>query len=186
VSSELPDAVAYGMAYRIDRQDGMPVGGKWELMTAADYLADVGLLQVSAFFDQHQDAEALIDAGDLAFVWLWERRGGARPGAGQACLRAALTDLCRRQGRIRTVIVDLKPYQYVVSDGAGTPTTVHIEKLEAVDRLQSFVDGLHPDQLVKGHCRYIVNRDGDNPNAAMRVDGLAVLAQQRARWQYGG
>jgi hypothetical protein len=180
VSSALPDAIACGMAYSFDRKDGSPVGGKWELMTAADYLADVDLLQVSAFFDQHEDAEALIDAGDLAFVWLWERRGGARPGAGQACLRAALTDLCRRQRRIRTVVVDLKPYQYVVSDGAGTPTSVHIEKLEAVDRLQSFVDGLHLDQLVKGHCRYIVNREGNNPNAAMRVLGLAGLAQQKA------
>lgn len=186
VSSALPDAVAYGMAYCFDRKDGSPVGGKWGLMTAADYLADVDLLQVSAFFDQHEDAEALIDAGDLAFVWLWERRGGARPGAGQACLRAALTDLCRRQRRIRTVVIDLKPYQYVVSDGAGTPTSVHIEKLEAVDRLQSFVDGLHLDQLVKGHCRYIVNRDGDNPNAAMRVLGLVGLAQQKAPWQDDG
>ncbi|MGA8053835.1 MAG: hypothetical protein WCA12_08240 [Burkholderiales bacterium] len=186
VSSELPDAIAYGMAYCFDRQDGIPVAGKWELMTAADCLADVDLLQVNAFFEQHEDADALIDAGDLAFVWLWERRSGARPGAGQACLRAALTDLCRRHRRIRTVVIDLKPYQYVVSDGAGTPTTVHIEKLEAVDRLQSFVDGLHLDQLVKGHCRYIVNRDGENPNAAMRVLGLAALAQQKGPRQDGG
>ena len=38
---------------------------------------------------------------------------------------------------------------------------------------------------VKGHCRYIVNRDGDNPNAAMRVLGLAGLAQPKAPWQDG-
>ena len=130
--------------------------------------------------DDTEDAEALIGAGDLAFVWLWERRTGTRPGAGQECLRAALTDLCRRHRRIRTVVIDLKPYQYVVSDGAGTPTSLHIDKLEAVDRLQSFVDGLHLDQLVKGQCRYIVNRDGDNPNAALRVLGLAGLAQLKA------
>lgn len=186
VSSELPDAIAYGMAYCFDRQDGRPIGGKWELMTAADYLADVDLLQVSAFFDQHEDGEALIDAGDLAFVWLWERRSGTRPGAGQACLRAALTDLCRRQRRIRTVIIDLKPYQYVVSDSAGTPAAVHIEKLEAMDRLQAFVEGLQLDRLIKGHCRYIVNRDNDDPNAAMRVLGLAGLEQQKAPRQDGG
>ena len=186
VASELPDAIAYGMAYCFARQDGMPVGGKWELMTAADSVADVDLLQVNAFFDQHEDGQALIDVGDLAFVWLWERRSGTRAGAGQACLRAALTDLCRRQRRIRTVVIDLKPYQYVVSDGAGTPTTLHIEKLDAVDRLQTFVDGLLLDQVVKGHCRYVVNRDGDNPNAAMRVLGLAGLAQQKAPWEDGG
>ena len=181
-ASELPDAVAYGMAYCFERTEGMPVAGKWDLMTAADYLADVDLLQVSAFFEQHHDAEALIDAGDLAFAWLWERRSGAIAGAGEACLRAALTDLRRRLRNIRTVVIDLKPYQYVVSDGAGMPTTLHIEKLEAVDRLQSFVEGLHLDRMVKGHCRYIVNRDGDDPKAAMRVLGLAGLAQQDAPW----
>ncbi|MDP1692115.1 MAG: hypothetical protein Q8L49_09250 [Burkholderiaceae bacterium] len=176
--SELPDAVAYGMAYCFERTEGKPVAGKWEIMTAADYLADVDLLQVSAFFEQHHDAEALIDAGDLAFVWLWERNSGASAGTGQACLRAALTDLRRRLRNIRTVVIDLKPYQFVVSDGAGTPTTLHIEKLEAVDRLQSFVEGLHLGRIVKGNCRYIVNRDGDDPTAAMRALGLAGLAQQ--------
>ncbi len=179
-ASELPDAVAYGMAYCFERIEGLPVGGKWDLMTAADCLADVDLLQVNAFFEQHHDAEALIDAGDLAFVWLWERSSGAHPGAGQACLRAALTDLRRRLRKVSTVVIDLKPYQYVVSDGAGMPTALHIEKLEALDRLQSFVDGLHLDAMVKGHCRYIVNRDGDDPKAAMRVLGLAGLAQQDA------
>ena len=76
----------------------VPAAGKWDLMAAAD-LADVDLLQVTAFFEQHHDAEALIDAGDLAFVWLWERSSGARAGVGQACLRAALTDLRRWRGR---------------------------------------------------------------------------------------
>ncbi len=181
-SSELPDAVAYGMAYCFERTGGMPVGGKWDLMTAADYLADVDLLQVSAFLEQHPDAEALVEAGDLAFVWLWERRSGAPAGAGQACLGAALTDLRRRLRQIRTVVIDLRPYQYVVSDIAGTPTSLHIEKLEAMDRLQSFVDGLHLDDFLKGNCRCIVNRDGDDPNAAMRVLGLAGLAQRDAPW----
>jgi hypothetical protein len=185
-ASELPDAVAYGMAYCFERTEGMPVAGKWDLMTAADYLADVDLLQVSAFFEQHHDAEALIDVGDLAFVWLWERSSGASAGTGEACLRAALTDLRRRLRNIRTVVIDLKPYQFVVSGGAGMPTTLHIEKLEAVDRLQSFVEGLHLDRLVKGHCRYIVNRDGDDPKAAMRVLGLAGLAQQDAPWPGDG
>ena len=181
-ASELSDAVAYGMAYCFERQAGLPAGGKSDLMTAADCLADVDLLQVNAFFEQHVDAQTLIEAGDLAFVWLWERRDGAHPGVGQACLRAALADLRRRLRRIRTVIVDLKPYQYVVSDGAGMPSALHIEKLEAVDRLQSFVDGLHLEDLVKGRCRYIVNREGDDPKAAMRALGLLGFAQQRARW----
>jgi hypothetical protein len=179
VSSEWPDAVAYGMAYRFDRKEGLPGGGKWDLMTAADGLADVDLLQVNAFLEQHDDAEALIDEGDLAFVWLWERRSAVRAGAGRACLLTALSDLCRRLRNIRTVVVDLKPYQYVVTDGAGMPTAVHIEKLEALDRLQTFVDGLRLGEIAKGHCRYIVNREEDDPDAAMRVLGLAGLAQQQ-------
>lgn len=52
-------------------------------------------------------------------------------------------------------------------------------------RLQAFVEGLQLDRLIKGHCRYIVNRDGDNPNAAMRVLGLAGLEQQRPPGQDG-
>ena len=177
-SSDLPDAVAYGMAYRFDREEGLSVGGKSGLMTAADGLADVDLLQVSAFLEQHVDAEALMDEGDLAFVWLWERRSDASAGAGRACLLAALGDLCRRLRNIRTVVVDLKPYQYVVADAVGMPATVHIETLEALDRLQTFVEGLRLGEVVKGHCRYIVNREGDDPDAAMRVLGLAGLAQR--------
>jgi hypothetical protein len=174
----LPDAVAYGMAYRFDREEGLPVGGKSGLITAADGLADVDLLQVSAFLEQHVDAETLMDEGDLAFVWLWERRSDASAGAGRACLLAALGDLSRRLRNIRTVVVDLKPYQYVVTDAAGMPATVHIEKLEALDQLQTFVEGLRLGELVKGCCRYIVDREGDDPNAAMRVLGLAGLAQR--------
>jgi hypothetical protein len=184
-ASELPDAITYGMAYRFERTGGQPVGSRWDLIRAADQLADVDLLQVNAFLNQHDDAEALINEGDLAFVWLWERRAGTTPGAGQECLKAALADLKRRQRNIRTVVIDLKPYQYVVIDGSAMPTTLHIEKLEALDRLQSFIDGLRLGEVVKGHCRYIVNRDGDDTNAAMRALGLAGLALQDARWRDG-
>ena len=182
-SSGTPDAIAYGMAYVFEREADVPTGSKWELLTAADSFADVDLLQVNAFFEQHPDAETLIDAGDLAFIWLWGRRSGVRPGAGRACLQAALADLRRRLRRIKTIVIDLKPYQFVVSDGAGMPSELHIEKLEAVDRLQTFVDGLHLDEMLKGHCRFIVDRDEDDPNAAIHVLGLAafeLLAPPRA------
>jgi len=55
-----------------------------------------------------------------------------------------------------------------------------------LDGLQSFVDGLHLEELVNGHCRYIVNRDGDDANAAMSALGHLGLAQQRAGWLGGG
>ncbi|MBW8827965.1 MAG: hypothetical protein JF606_00765 [Burkholderiales bacterium] len=122
----------------------------------------------------------LIEAGDLAFVWLWERRANSRPGAGNAYLQAALTDLRRRRRRIRTVVIDLKPYQFAVCDGAGLTATLHIEKFEAVDRLQSFIAGLRPDEMLDMQCRFIVNREGDDPNAALRVLGYAGLAQLAA------
>jgi hypothetical protein len=177
-ASATPDAIAYGMAYAFEREHGAPTGGEWDLLTAADCMADVDFLQANAFFERHPDAQTLIEAGDLAFVWLWERRAGVRPGAGRACLQAGLNDLRRRLRRLRTVVVDLKPSPSVVSDGAGMPATLHVEKLEAVDRLQAFVAGLHLDEMLQGHCRFIVNRGGDDPNAALRVLGYAGLAQQ--------
>jgi hypothetical protein len=148
---------------------------------AADCVSDVDLLQVNAFFEQHPDAPMLIEAGDLAFVWLWERRASSRSGAGKACLQAALTDLRRRMRRIRTIVIDLKPYQFAVCDGAGMPATLHIEKLEAVDRLQGFIAGLRLDEMLDVHCCFIVNREGDDPNAALRVLGYAGLGQLAAR-----
>jgi hypothetical protein len=93
---------------------------------------------------------------------------------------ARLVQACARTQAVK------RAYQFVVSNGAGRPTILHIEKLEAVDRLQSFVEGLHLDRMVKGHCRCIVNRDGDDPKAAMRVLGLAGLAQQDAPWPGDG
>ena len=185
-ASETPDAIAYGMAYTFERERGVPFGGQGDLLTAADCVTDVDLLQVNAFFEQHPDAPMLIEAGDLAFVWLWERRANSRPGAGWACLQAALTDLRRRMRRIRTVVIDLKPYQFAVCDGAGMPASLHIEKLEAVDRLQAFIAGLRLDELLDVQCRFIVNREGDDSNAALRVLGYAGLAQLAARGDNAG
>jgi len=179
--SETPDAIACGMAYTFEREGGVALGGQGDLLTASDCMADVDLMQVNAFLEQHRDAQMLIEAGDLAFVWLWERRADSRPGVGAACLRAALADLRRRMRRIRTVVIDLKPYQFAVCDGAGMPGTLHIEKLEAVDRLQAFFTGLRLDKLLRVQCRFIVNREGDDPNATLRVLGYAGLAHLAAR-----
>ena len=61
------------------------------------------------------------------------------------------------------------------------PAPLHVEKLEAVDRLQAFIAGLGLDEMLGVHCRFIVNRDVDDPNAALRVLGYMGLAQQAAR-----
>ncbi len=39
--------------------------------------------------------------------------------------------------------------------------------------------GLRLGEVVKGCCRCIVNREGDDPNAAMRVLGLVGVAQRQ-------
>jgi hypothetical protein len=91
-ANETPDAIACGMAYVFKREYGLPTRGEWDLLTAADCMADVDFLQVSAFFEQHTDALTLIDAGDLAFVWLWERRAGVlQAQGGRACKQRSPT-----------------------------------------------------------------------------------------------
>jgi hypothetical protein len=60
-SQALPNAAAYGMAYVFDRDEtGTPYGGMDDLVAAADSVADTEVLQVGAFFDQHEDAEELL------------------------------------------------------------------------------------------------------------------------------
>lgn len=49
------------MAYVFDRDEtGTPYGGMDDLVAAADSVADTEVLQVGAFFDQHEDAEELL------------------------------------------------------------------------------------------------------------------------------
>lgn len=160
----LPDAVACGMVYVFEREDGEPVGDASDLLQVADSLADTDVLQVSAFLHQHQDAEVVIARSDLCFVWIWERRATAKPGVGALCLQAAVADLQTRFKRVKTVIMDTRPSQFVAWDGPKDPPMIEVAKQGAIERLVSYVQSL---ALSNVEIRHIFNHHEDNPHAAL-------------------
>jgi hypothetical protein len=175
-SAQLPDAVAYGMAYIFERDEtGTPYGGVDALVAAADSVADTDVLQVSAFFDQHEDAEDLLNDSDVCFVWLWERRNSAPKGAGAECLRAAVTDLKRRFRKLRVVVVDVKPAQFISwTDNRDYPQ-IEVAKQEAIDAVLGHLETLALPSLIKGEVRPILNNIESDPDAAMRVVSASLL-----------
>jgi hypothetical protein len=80
------NAIACGMVYIFEREDGVAIGNRSDLLCAADSVADTDVLQ-KRLLTQHSDADAVINDGDLCFVWLWERRNGTTPGIGASGLQ---------------------------------------------------------------------------------------------------
>ena len=181
-SAPIPDAVAYGMAYIFDRDEtGMPYGGVDDLVAAADSVADTDVLQVGAFFDQHDDAEELLMEADVCFVWLWERRTSARTGSGADCLRAAISDLKRRFRKLRIVVMDVKPAQFIKwTDDVDYPQ-VELAKQEAIDAVLVHIEELDLQSIVKGEVRPIINNRESDPTAALQVVGSAMIAGMMGR-----
>ena len=157
------------MVYTFKCEDGFPLAGKSALLDTADLVADTDVLQVNAFFEQHADAHQVIGTSDLCFVWLWERQASSPKGAGKDCLRAAIVDLKKRFRRIRTIIIDIKPSQFISWDGTADPTSIQIEKQHASESLLEYIENLDLGSQVNGECRYIVNRQGSDPNGALAV-----------------
>jgi hypothetical protein len=175
-SAKIPDAVTYGMAYIFERDEtGLPFGGVDALVAAADSVADTDVLQVGAFFDQHEDAEELLNESDVCFVWLWERRSSAPKGAGGECLRAAVADLKRRFRKLRVVVADVKPAQFISwTDNRDYPQ-IEMAKQEAIDAVLGHLDTLALPSLIKGEVRPILNNIESDPDAAMRVVSASLL-----------
>jgi hypothetical protein len=181
-SAAFPDAVAYGMAYIFDRDEtGMPYGGVDDLVAAADSVADTDVLQVGAFFDQHEDAEELLLDADICFVWLWERRTSAATGSGADCLRAAISDLKRRFRKLRIVVLDVKPAQFIKwTDDVDYPQ-VELAKQEAIDAVLEHIEKRDLPAIVKGEVRPIINNRESDPNAALQVVGSSIIAGMMGR-----
>lgn len=179
-----PLAYACGMVYAFDRENGQPLGGKSDLLQAADQVADTDLLQVNAFLTQHKDAEDVMRDADLCFVWLWERHADAPHGLGAACLEAAIADLKKRFGKIGAVIVDTRPMQFRSWDLPNDPPMVTVEKQNAIDALVSYIGKL---KLKAGVVRHIFNLDEDDPMAALAVLGMdAIEGKEPARAPVSG
>jgi hypothetical protein len=134
-------AAACGMVYVFDRQNGAPTGGLQDLVYVSDSMTDNDVLQVTSFIDQHRDAARVIHDSDLCFVWIWEKRGGARKGVGADCLTAGLADIRRRFKKVQTVLFDARPAQFV-DWTAMDPPMVAVEKQNAIESLVSYIQGL--------------------------------------------
>ena len=173
--SDVPDAITYGMVYVFKRRRGVTIAGKSDLLWAADEVADTDVLQVNSFFEQHPDADEIIETSDLCFVWLWERRHTATKGAGSECIKAALTDIKKRFPRVNTVLIDIRPYQFQPWDGQEDPPIIEVEKQQASEKLLEYIEGLDLGRFVNGECRYIINRHENDPNMAMMVLGKDSL-----------
>lgn len=178
-----PSAAACGMVYRFKRDpaSGFPFGDTSNMLYAADAVADVDVMQVSSLREQHPEADDMAMDGDFCFVWLWERREGSAPGAGRDCLLGALTDLKRRFNRLATVVLDLKPYQFepLEGDAIPEPALISVARLEAVDRLQAYVESLRRD--LRLNLVLIVNRKKDDFRSALAEIGAQALIDYGVR-----
>ena len=137
-----PDAAACGMLYVFDRADGVLIGGLDDLIIASDSMADEDVLQAKAFITQHDDAEQVIEKSDLCFVWLWERRGGARKGLGAKCLVAGYNDIQRRFKKIRTLVLNAHPAQFIDQGSRVQPPMVAVERQTAIENLVAYVHSI--------------------------------------------
>ena len=167
------EAAACGMLYRFDREDGFAIGGRGDLLNVADSVADSDVLQVSAFFKQHSDAHELIETGDLLFVWIWERHPQAQKGLGARCIITAIEDLKRRFKKVRTVIFDTRPAQFMDWSMTKEPPMIAVAKQAALESITHYVATLG----IKGiTVRHIYNRStGDDHHAALMEIGQATM-----------
>lgn len=169
-----PTAAACGMVYVFDRADGALLGGLSDLIMASDSMTDEDVMQAKAFVTQHEDAAHVIEQSDLCFVWLWERRGGAEKGTGAKCLAAALEDLRRRFKKIRTVVFNAHPGQFIPRRGIEPPM-VAVERQLAVESLVTYIHRLG----LKFDVRAIFSKQDNQQHDALVALGEAMNGEYR-------
>lgn len=157
-NSDEPDAVAYGMVYILAREGEVLLSTASDLRWAADSVADSDVEQVLAFLGQHSDARELMDAGDLCFVWGWERRSGTGKGLGAEVLGTALKALKKRFRRLHTLVVDVSPAQFRPQASPLEPAEIQVERLEAFERVERLLEELAPQKAFDGQLRQVASR----------------------------
>lgn len=153
-----PDAIAYGMVYKFRRANGWPLGSLTDLAWAADAIADADVSQVAAFIDQHPDAAAAVEEGDICFVWLWERKNGSQKGIGAQCMLAAIKDMKKRFPAIKTIVISVNPSQFVRWNEPCDPPQVQLEKHEAIDKVACAIESLSLDKIIHGEVHLIIEK----------------------------
>lgn len=165
-ASTKPDAVACGMVYVFERDDGAPLGGMSELADVADSVADIDVLQIEAFFKQHPDAQSLLQKSDLCFVSSWERRADADKGCGKVLLEAAIAHLSKRFKKVKTVVLESSPQQFNDWGKDVDPAMVEAAKQDALDGLSRYIAALN---VTGTTFKYIFTRFDDADESAKRA-----------------
>jgi hypothetical protein len=172
--SEIPDAIACGMIYVLERIDGILLSDAEDVRSASDIISDYDVSQVLAFFNQHEDADELMEEGDLCFVWMWERKNGTAKGLGVECLHAALQNIKKRFRKTKNVIINLRPCQFSTWGEGDDPPELQVAKLDAIEKLEQYIRGITPEQCVKGELRFISDQPM-SPIETMVALGVARL-----------
>ncbi|MDO8277018.1 MAG: hypothetical protein Q7T63_02695, partial [Burkholderiaceae bacterium] len=133
------DAIACGMVYKARLPKSRGRIGTADLMLAADEVTDVDAMLAGSFLQQHPDAKVLLQKGDIAFVWLWERHCDASKGVGTVCIRVAIEKLIKEFPELATVVVDINPYQFLPQGSVQEPLSVQSSRLAAMVALQEHV-----------------------------------------------
>jgi hypothetical protein len=165
---ETDEVRACGMLYKFRRRQGIALGNRLDFMLAADSVADVDVLQASAFLAQVEDAESLIRGSDICIVWLWERRDNAPKGRGAECLRIVLDLLRRRFANMRTVAFNVVPFQFLDWRIANELPSIEVEKQEAIESITLYIEEL---RLHRFNVRSVFGwKDGDSGAALIALD----------------
>lgn len=163
-------AAAVGMVYKLPRSNGEATVGLGEVLDASDSVADTDILQMSAFINQHADAEDLVRRSNLCFIWIWERSKVSERGDGTLCMVQALASLKARFGPLTTVVVNIVAEQMLPCGPFGEPAAIAAARVDALDKLDSVSRSM--GAMAGVEVRGIVNRHEWDQNQ----DRLALLA----------
>lgn len=156
-------SVAAGMVYRF-----LPRARKraQNLLDAADSVSGGDFERAVTFLESYPAAAGILQAGDIAFVWEWERRHGTEPGEGVACLAAICGQLRAQYPQLRSIVFSVSPQRFTPR-AAGEPSLITEARLSDLDKLQAYIAGL---QERLGLDVYVV---GSDANEVSQEPGLA-------------
>lgn len=156
---DVPSAAACGMVYVLPREEGLCAASPADLKFASDTMADADFLQVLAFLTQCPDAEDCMDAGDLCFVWLWERRGDAPSGLGAELLNLTAKDLKKRFPKLAVLVANAQPAQFPAGAIELEPPAIQVQRQEATERLEQLLETTAAHRRLNGRLRVISMRE---------------------------
>lgn len=109
-----------------------------QLLHAADEMSSGDHERAHAFISGRVGAEEVLEKGDIAFLWEWERRHGTSPGIGLQGLAAVCGHLRRRYERLSSIVVAISPERFVPKT-ANEPLVIAKARLADLEKLRAYV-----------------------------------------------